>query len=297
MTNISGKITEFSALVQRFKTARIKDCVLALDLDGTLTNSQKDVTLRTKKAIFEFMAKGGTVALASGRPTPGVIPVAKKLELKDRGGYILSYDGGCIIDCPTEKLLYNKMLAPAQVSVLAAQAKAYDVNILSYEGDEIISEHPEEVYCALEARVNQMAARKVEHFDTYVTFPVVKCLMTGPGEKMAALEGVIRDAWLGELNVFRSEPFFIEITAQEVDKAASLERLLKMLGKSKQYLIACGDGLNDVSMINYAGYGVAMSNAQQAVKDVANVIAPSNDDDGVAWVVEALLEGGIKNAK
>lgn len=84
---------------------------------------------------------------------------------------------------------------------------------------------------------------------------------------------------------------------QKVDKAASLERLLKMLGKSKQYLIACGDGLNDVSMINYAGYGVAMSNAQQAVKDVANVIAPSNDDDGVAWVVEALLEGGIKNAK
>ena len=73
--------------------------VVVLDLDGTLTNSQKEVTSHTKETLFRYMENGGTVVLASGRPTYGVMPIARELELNERGGYILSFNGGNIIDC------------------------------------------------------------------------------------------------------------------------------------------------------------------------------------------------------
>ena len=73
--------------------------VLALDLDGTLTNSQKEVTPRTRAALDAAIAKGVTIVLASGRPTAGVLPLAKELGLDKKGGCILSYNGGKIIDC------------------------------------------------------------------------------------------------------------------------------------------------------------------------------------------------------
>ena len=92
------------------------------------------------------------------------------------------------------------------------------------------------------------------------------------------------------LNIFRSEPYFMELTPPGVDKAKSLERLLKLTGVEREELIACGDGFNDVSMIQYAGLGVAMANAQDAVKAVADEVTLSNDEDGVALIVEKYMK-------
>ena len=87
----------------------------------------------------------------------------------------------------------------------------------------------------------------------------------------------------------RSEPFFIEITPKGIDKAASLEHLCKIIGSSRENMIACGDGFNDISMIKYAGVGVAMANAQEEVKAVADYITASNDEDGVAQVIYEMI--------
>ena len=88
------------------------------------------------------------------------------------------------------------------------------------------------------------------------------------------------------MNVFRSEPFFLELVPQGIDKARSLAVLLEEIGLSKDEMIACGDGFNDLSMIQYAGLGVAMANAQEVVKKAADYITLSNEEDGVAAVVK-----------
>ena len=93
----------------------------------------------------------------------------------------------------------------------------------------------------------------------------------------------------GKMNVFRSEPFFLELVPNDIDKARSLEKLLKELNLTADEMIAIGDGFNDVSMIKYAGLGVAMANAQDAVKRVADYISLSNEEDGVAAVVEKFI--------
>lgn len=268
---------------------KISDCVLALDLDGTLTNSDKQVTPVVRWALKLFMAMGGRVILASGRPTYGVMPVAEELEFQRKGGYILSYNGGCVTDCRTGSILYQHTLEQDVVDTLAAQAKAYEVNIMTYQDKYIITEHPEEKYCQKESRINHMEIRRTDSFADYVTFPVTKCLMTGEEGHLKNVEEQMKAYWDGRLNICRSEPYFLEVTAKGIDKAQTLKWLLNRLGKEPEDLIACGDGFNDLSMIAYAGIGVAMANAQQAIKEAAQYIAPSNDEDGIADVVCRLI--------
>ena len=96
--------------------------------------------------------------------------------------------------------------------------------------------------------------------------------------------------WRDDLSICRSEPYFLEVTAKGIDKAKTLDKILVSMGKNKSKLIACGDGFNDMSMISYAGIGVAMANASLAVKDLADYIAPSDDEDGIADVVSQLFK-------
>ena len=86
--------------------------LLVLDLDGTLTNSQKEVTQYTKDTIRKMQNQGHIVAIATGRPTPGAWPVADELHLRETGGYILSYNGGKITDCKTEEVIFEQTLSP-----------------------------------------------------------------------------------------------------------------------------------------------------------------------------------------
>ena len=89
--------------------------------------------------------------------------------------------------------------------------------------------------------------------------------------------------------VYRSEPYFLELVPKGIDKAQSLAVLLEKVGIRREEVIACGDGFNDLSMIRYAGLGVAMENAQSVVREAADFITLSNDQDGVAHVVEQFM--------
>ena len=113
---------------------------------------------------------------------------------------------------------------------------------------------------------------EVDDFLGYVDFDMVKCLMTAEPEVSEQYEHELAALVAPDLNVFRSEPYFIEITVQGVDKAKSIGRLLAHIGMERENCICCGDGFNDRTMVEYAGVGVAMGNAQQVVKDVAGIV-------------------------
>lgn len=236
------------------------------------------------------MAMGGRIVLASGRPTYGILPLAEELELKQKGGYILAYNGGCVTDCKTGRILHQQTLDPKDVAVLAKQAKEQGVNIMTYKGSYLLAMDPQEQYCREESRINRMEIKSAENFAREITFPVTKCLMTGEGEYLEKVEKRMQSYWQSRLSICRSAPYFLEIMAKGIDKAKALEQLLSHLGLERDNLIACGDGFNDQSMISFAGIGVAMANGQPQVKEAAQYIAPSNDEDGVADVVCRLME-------
>ena len=263
--------------------------MVVLDLDGTLTNSEKKVTERTKKALTDYMEHGGTVVLASGRPTYGIIPLARELHLDTYGGYILSFNGGQIISCEKNEVIYQKELPPGVPKLLGEKAKEHDVGILTYEGDHIVTETPENIYAQKESFINKMPIQKIEDFSSYVNFPVTKCLMVADGDYLARVEEQLKMELGSRYSILRSEPYFLEIMPEGIDKAQSLERLLAHVGIERKEMAAFGDGFNDRSMLVYAGLGVAMGNAQEPVKEAADYIAPTNDEDGVAWVIEHMI--------
>ncbi|MFI3320802.1 MAG: Cof-type HAD-IIB family hydrolase [Rikenellaceae bacterium] len=263
--------------------------IVVLDLDGTLTNSKKELTERNKSTLIELQKRGVRVVLASGRPTYGIVPLAQELQLAEYEGYILSFNGGVIIDCATNQAIHSTVLPMELIKPLYTESKEAGAVILSYDHEYIITESPEDIYVGKEAFLNKMAVRKVESFVDVITAPVPKCLTVGEPEKLISLEERLKSLYGSKMSIYRSEPFFLELVPLGIDKANSLGVLLSHLECDKESMVAFGDGFNDLSMIEYAGWGVAMSNAQEVVKSRANDVALSNDEDGVAEYIERVI--------
>ena len=126
-------------------------------------------------------------------------------------------------------------------------------------------------------------------FSSYLNFPINKLLIPGEPPVLEEMIPVLKEKYHSLLNIYRSEPYFLEIMPQNIDKAYSLQKLLSSIGLTADSMICCGDGFNDISMIEYAGLGVAMENAQPIVKDTADFITKSNDDDGILYVINQFL--------
>lgn len=266
--------------------------VIVLDLDGTLTNRDKVITPKTKEALMKAQAMGKIVVLASGRPTMGVMPLAEELELKRYGGYILSFNGGMIVNCKTGKVVFESQLPPEINSKIIDQSVEHGVDIITYEGDKIIASDARYQYIDLESRVNHMDVIEIKDrskMKEYLTFQVPKFILTDDGDYLAMVEPKVKAAMGKNYSVYRSDPYYLEILPKGIDKAKSLERFLEVTGYRQEELIACGDGYNDLSMIKFAGLGVAMENAVLPVRQAADYITLSSNEDGVAHVVEKFM--------
>lgn len=264
--------------------------VLALDLDGTLTNDRKAVTPRTRAALDAAIKKGVTLVLASGRPTAGITPLAKDLGLDKKGGCILSYNGGKIVDCRTGGTLVEKTLAPEVIPELCAFAAEQDVAILTYGERGIVCERDKDEWANKECFTTKLGMYHVDDLASYVDYPICKMLITLDPARRDEVCAAGRKQFEGRVDLYPSSPFFIEAVPLGVAKDGSLKALLERMGLTRENLMACGDGLNDRSMIEFAGVGVAMQNAEQPVKDAADyVTAADNNNDGVAEAVEKFI--------
>ena len=263
---------------------------IALDLDGTLTNHDKVVTPRTRQALLKAQELGTVIILASGRPTYGIVPVAEYLELEKRGGYILSYNGGNIVNAKTGEKFFSQFLPDAVIPILYKYAKEKNHALLGYAGNEIITEMPDDQYVKEESRINKMNIRKVDNLLDALEPHPTKLLMTGDPTDMIKAEEELVEILGEKMDIFRSAPFFLELVPKGIDKAQSLLRLLSKINLTPADLMAFGDGYNDLSMLKLAGVGVAMANAAPEVRADADYVTLSNEEDGVA---EALLHFGM----
>lgn len=260
--------------------------LIALDLDGTLTNHDKVVTPLTRTALLRVQDEGVIIVLASGRPTYGIEPIAECLQLPLRGGYILSYNGGKIVDAKTHDELFGQYLPANVIPLICRYAQEHHHALLGYSGSEIITEIPDDPYVKEESRINKMNVRKVDclidHLDPHPT----KLLMTGDPSDMMKAEEELAVALGDRMEVYRSAPFFLELVPKGIDKAQSLLRLLGKLNLTAADMMAFGDGYNDLSMLKLAGVGVAMANAAPEVRANADYVTLSNEEDGVAAAIE-----------
>ena len=260
----------------------LKKRLAAVDIDGTLVTDTKELLPQTKTDIQAFIQNGGVFVLATGRPTPGIRRYAEELDLMHLGGYIISYNGARTFDAKTNALLFQKNIPPDCYSRIFDAAEKLNLPLTGYKNDVAVTQKANDRYFQMETTINRLEIQRVPDMRTEFAYETPKFLITGEADFLGDAEGKLR-AMLSDLPlaVFRSEPFFLEITAQGCDKGAAMLELAAARGIKPEETMACGDGFNDVTMLCAAGLGVAMANAQAPAKEAAAYITESNLENGV----------------
>lgn len=266
--------------------------LIALDLDGTLKSTDKQILPKTKAILQELAKRGVVIVLASGRPTAGLYIEADELKLNETGGYLLSFNGAKVVDYQTKEIIYQKVYNEKTAHHVYNRAKEYNLAVMTYADEMIITEDIDDEYVIIESEINHLPIKPVKDFKEAVNFSVNKVLLTGKPEYVENIIDEFKQPYGNSLSIYRSAPFFIEVMAQGIDKAASLEALIKRLGIKREEVISFGDGYNDISMIKFAGMGVAMDNAVDQVKQCADYITLSNDEEGIYECLKLLNEKG-----
>ena len=272
--------------------------LLVLDVDGTLLNDEREISKRTLAALLKVQQMGVRIVLASGRPTYGLMPLAKTLELGHYGGFIVSYNGCQIINAQNGEILFERRINPEMLPYLEKKARKNGFAIFTYHDDTLITDSPDNEYIKNEALLNNLKIIREDEFSTAIDFAPCKCMLVSDKEKaLIGLEQHWEKRLAGTLDAFRSEPYFLEVVPCGVNKANTLGALLEHLGVTREEVIAVGDGVCDVTMLQLAGMGVAMGHSQDSVKVCADYVTASNEEDGVALAVEKLILAEVRAAE
>lgn len=266
--------------------------VIIMDVDGTLTNSKKVITQKTKEALIEAQNNGALLVLASGRPTSGLTDFAKELEMDKHHGLLVCFNGSKVIDCETNETLFNEVMTVEEGQAVLEHMKNFKVKPMIDKDDYLYVNNVYDCYVEVknepfniiqyEARNNKFKLCEKDDLALFANYSLNKILTAGDPEYLEAHYKEMMEPFKDSLSCMFTADFYFEFTAKGIDKAKALDTVLTPMGYKREEMIAFGDGHNDISIVKYAGIGVAMDNAVTALKDVADEITFSNEEDGIA---------------
>ena len=259
--------------------------LIALDIDGTLTNHAGIISERNRNAVRRAIDSGVYVVLATGRGRIATRPIWKMLDLH---GPSIQYGGAMIADIDSERALVLHEMDPGVIREVLEYAKKADIPAQIYIDETVISEQPSEVASGY---VNRHKLKFIVDPDirkkTYHNVP--KILAFAPLERQDEIFFEFREHFNGIAQVSRSSPGFIEINNLGITKASALEELSNMLHIPREQTAAVGDNYLDQEMIEWASLGACVFDGAEEVKAVADVIIPASDEDAVAVFIEQFV--------
>jgi Cof subfamily protein (haloacid dehalogenase superfamily) len=265
--------------------------LLALDLDDTLLRSDLTISFRTRNAIKRAENAGITVVLASGRIPSAMERFSRLLGMHRRPGYLICNNGTIIQESQSGNIIYDAWI-PRETALIAydlAEAEGFSVQI--YEDDVMYISRPNE-FADYDQRLTGLRQVVVENFRAMVAAGCYKLLIPGDPLILSPLEKLLRNYLGDDLTIFTSKPYFLELLPPNTDKGTALARVAEQLGIDREAVLAIGDSMNDEAMLRWAGVGVAMANGDDRIKSIAAMVTDkSNDDDGIADLIERYLLG------
>ena len=272
---------------------------IALDIDGTLTNDEKVVTARTREALLAAQRSGVRLILSSGRPIQGLRSLAAELDLPANGGLLVAFNGAHVVDARTDEVLFDQPMDPSALAALVGHVREFAVipwitegsrlyvergmrHVITYRGEPLDIVEYERKMCDLEVC-------EVDDLLEVCGRPQDKLLCASEpeylGEHWRAMNAPFAEALSG---MFTAD-FYFEFMAPGINKGNALAGALPKLGIDASEVVAFGDGENDMAMLEWAGMGVAMGNAGDSVKAVADRVTGTNNEDGIADALAEIL--------
>lgn len=263
--------------------------LIAMDLDGTLNNDQKVIAEKTKAALMAAQKAGIRLALASARPSPGLFKERDILDMQNYQGILMSYNGGRIVDAETGRVLFETSMDLQETKQVLRQLESLPVTPILDDGVRFYVTDKNGFKVDYECKNNNMVCQEVPNLADFLTFAPIKILMSVQPEELAQVQKQIADFLPESLTVVQTAAFYLEVIPKIINKGQGIRDICKVLGINTAEVISFGDAENDIPMLRAAGMGVAMGNASQPVKDAADMVTLSNNDDGIAAALEKLL--------
>ncbi|OMF22422.1 hydrolase [Paenibacillus sp. FSL H8-0548] len=250
--------------------------LIALDIDGTLLTDDHVLTKAIHETVNEAADRGAQIVLCTGRGPLQALPVLEELGL---GGTLITHNGAATINSDDRSVIHQFDMIPEHLSRYVSysrdEAIHFDLNTAFEMMVENVTPEAEAMYLRFQA------TPAVQDFRLTLPNGLVKFTVFGSKEKMDEVQAEW-EGWPQHLHSIRSGDFFIDVHHAEASKGRALQQLAQFRGIDPSRILAIGNYYNDITMLQFAGMGIAMGNSPQEVKQAAKAVAPSNSEDGVA---------------
>ena len=286
--------------------------LVAIDLDGTMLNSYGVVTENTKNIIKKTIEKGTDVIIASGRPIDSIKTIANEIGSRN---YFIAGNGSLIYDIQKDEIIYEKYLKKEKVLEIIKMCEensiSYNVytektilatalkhNVLYYYKENLKKPEDKQTHINIVENMYDYIDKMNEEKFLKITIcdenksvfnSIMKKLNEIGAIEVLEVSHMSRKVIQQGTEEIPIEYYYTEISAENVDKWYAIEYLISKLNIEKEEVITMGDNINDKKMIQEAGLGVAMGQSTPAIKEIANEITTSNEEDGVAAFLEKIL--------
>ena len=266
--------------------------LIAIDMDGTLLNRKKELLDETKQYFKNFHNKNTEtlLVLCTGRPESGIRPYLKDLGYLEENHYIISQNGANIYESQTGKRVMDAFVDSGAIQKWIELGKRHGISVMGagvdyyYCFDQDPTEWMEFDVKLVSGKLKRIPTKESLNTDFY------KILLMGDEEQLNEFETFIPQEWRDEFYVVRSQKYLVEVLTKGVNKAFGLEKLAQKLNIEPSEIAAIGDAANDIEMLEYAGLAIAMGNASEEVKAIADIVTDTNENNGVIKAIDKLIQ-------
>lgn len=260
--------------------------LIAADMDGTLLNDNREITTKTIMAIKDAVASGVIFTISTGRPIQGVDKYNNLLNLK---APIITYNGAMIVTSDTREVLFSKTLLYKDALKILDIGNELGITMCVWAQNKLycnIHNHLVDDY----KKLSDVSPNIIDDYDALAKSGITKILWYDQPDIISNVQIKLKDFLFDKVTYCTSKPTFLEFFNSEVSKAEAMKIIGTIFNIKREEMIAIGDGYNDLSMIEYAGLGIAMANAPEGVKQKSDYTTESsNNNDGIAEVIEKFV--------
>lgn len=262
--------------------------LVALDLDDTLLGRDLKISTATRQVIFEVMARGVHVTLATGRMFSSALPFARYLDIN---APLITYQGALVKHSQSEELLLHFPI-PMEVALdIIGRVSKYGYHINVYLDDYLYVAKDTEAgrrYANL-CRIPLEVVGDLQHFLVSRGKEPTKVLVISKEELLDELAAELKPVYGDRLHITKSKPHFLEFSHPSANKGHALKAVAEYFGASRKEVMAVGDSYNDVEMIDWAGFGVVMGNARDEIKKMADYVTLPVEEEGVRHALRKFI--------
>lgn len=264
-------------------------CIIT-DIDQTLTDAEMKLTSRTLEVAGKARAQGIQIVLCSGRPFPGMRDYLEALGLNQRAYCSVGFNGGVLYENGTGTVLRAAFFEPETLREIVAELRRVNVNFHLESPSSIVTGlNPVKHYTVRDSFITNMPLEVAKFEALLKRSDICKIMIADKPETLDSL--VLPERLKTKAKFVRSRPYYLEVIPLNVHKGLGVEAVAARYQLKKAEILGVGDGLNDLELLEASGMKVAMENGADALKQIADVIAPPHDQDGFARLLEALLRG------